>query len=48
VQHSSQCSQSAVGICSRARKLQLLQSPVIWSTLNIVTDVDFSSRQPLR
>ena len=24
------------------------QSPVIWSTLNIATGVDFSSRQPLR
>jgi hypothetical protein len=23
------------------------QSPVIWSTLNIGTDVDFSNRQPL-
>jgi hypothetical protein len=24
------------------------QSPEIWSTLNIATDVDFSNRQPLR
>ena len=26
VQHSSQCSQSAVGVCSRARKLQLFSA----------------------
>ena len=46
VQHS-QCSQSAVGICSRARKLQLF-SAITCDLVdpNIATDVDFSNRQP--
>ena len=48
VQHSSQCSQSAVGICEPGNFNCSAQSPVIWSTLNIATHVDFSNRQPLR
>jgi hypothetical protein len=41
VQHSSIAAEPGNFNCSA-------QSPVIWSTLNIATDVDFNNRQPLR